>query len=157
MCAVKSPIYFSPSSPKLRATETLFKGMQSLLRPLWEVRKHLNAHYWFAIELMWVEDQHKLTEGIKCWGQRLIKQRGPFAPALLTNLSPVKMTAREAWNSHRPHAESPFRLLCPISSQNGMSVYRWATWRDPSKKSYGYAIMSWGLGSIFAWVFHHYI
>lgn len=29
----------------------------------------------------------------QCRGQRLIKQRGTFAPALLTNLSPMKMTA----------------------------------------------------------------
>lgn len=92
----------------------------------------------------------------QCRGQRLIKQRGTFAPALLTNLSLVKMTAVEAWHSPRPYAKSPFRLLCPINSQNGLSVYRWAFWRGPSR-SYGYAIMSWGRRSIFAGLFYHYI
>lgn len=75
---------------------------------------------------------------------------------MLTNLSPVKMTAGEAWHSPRPYAKPPFRLLCPINSQNGLSVYRRAFWHDPSK-SYGYAIMSWGGRSIFAGLFYHYI
>lgn len=92
----------------------------------------------------------------QCRGQRLIKQRGTFAPALLTNLSPVKMTVGEAWHSPRPYVKSPFRLLCPINSQNGLSVYHWAFWRDPSK-SYGYAIMSRGGRSIFVGLFYHYI
>lgn len=91
----------------------------------------------------------------QCRGQRLIKQRGTFAPALLTNLSPVKMTAGEAWHSPRPYAKSPSRLLCPINSQNDLSVYRWVFWHDPLK-SYGYAIMSWGGQSIFAGLFYHY-
>lgn len=92
----------------------------------------------------------------QCRGQRLIKERETFAPALLTNLSPVKTTAGEAWHGPCPYAKSPFRLLCPINSQNGLSVYRWAFWRD-TPKSYGYAIMSWGSRSIIAWLFYHYI
>lgn len=59
-------------------------------------RKHLNAHYWFAMELKRVEGQRKADRRHQCRGQRLIKQRGTFGPALLTNLSPVKMTAGEA-------------------------------------------------------------
>lgn len=120
------------------------------MQPLQRVRKHSNAHYRFVMEPNWVKGHGD------CWGQRLIKQRGTFAPALLTNLFPVKMTATEAWHSPRPYAKSPFRLLCPISSQNGMSVYGWALWHDPSK-SYGYAIMSWGGRSIFAGLLYHYI
>lgn len=92
----------------------------------------------------------------QCLGQRLIKHRGTFAPALLTNLSLVKMTAGEAWHSPRPYAKSPFWLLCLINSQNGLSVYRWAFWHGPSR-SYGYEIMSWGSRSIFAGLFYHYI
>lgn len=114
------------------------------------IRKHLKAHYWFVLEPNRVEGHGD------CRGQRLIKQGGTFAPALLTNLSPVKMTATEAWRSPRPYAKSPFGLLCPISSQNGPSVHRWAPWHDPSK-SYGYAIMSWGGRSIFAGLLYHYI
>lgn len=120
------------------------------MQPLQGVRKHLNAHYCFAMEPMQTDRRHQ------CRGQRLIKQRGTFAPALLTNLSPVKMTVGEAWHSPRPYVKSPFRLLCPINSQNGLSVYHWAFWRDPSK-SYGYAIMSRGGRSIFVGLFYHYI
>lgn len=48
------------------------------------------------IALVWRVRQLRLTEGISVGGQRLIKQRETFAPVLLTNLSSVKMIAREA-------------------------------------------------------------
>lgn len=138
------------------AVETIVQRDAVSYAAITGVRKHLSSHYWFVIELKRVEGQSRLTEGISVLGQRLIKQRGTFAPALLTNLSPVKMTAGEAWHCPRPYAKSPFRLLCTINSQNGLSVYSWAFWRHPSK-SYGYAIMSWGGRSIFVGLFYHYI
>lgn len=50
--------------------------------------KHLNTHYCF--EATQADRRHQ------CGGQRLIKQRGTFAPVLLTNLSSAKMMAAEA-------------------------------------------------------------
>lgn len=125
--------------------------VQSLMQPLQEVRKHLKAHYWVCCGAAVSESQHRLTEGIKCWGQRLIKQRGTFAPALLTNLSPPERRDTDLIPMLNLH------FCCrPISSQNSMSVYGCTFWRDPSK-SYGYAIMSRGGRSIFAGLSYHYI
>lgn len=59
------------------------------------------------------EESGGLTEGIGVGGgQRLIKHRRTFAPALLTNLSPVEMTAAAMLNLH----------LGPISPPDGPSV-----------------------------------
>lgn len=151
MCAVKSSTYFSFSSPKWRAVETIVQRDAVSYAAITGGQKTLKCS---LLVCCGAEGPTQADRRHQCRGQRLIKQRVTFAPALLTNLSPVKMTAGEAWHGPRPYAKSPFRLLCPINSQNGLSVYRWAFWRDASK-SYGYAIMSWGGRSIFAGLFYH--
>ena len=126
--------------------------MQFLTQPLQgSENSYCSLLLWYGV--LWPTQADRRHQ---CWGQRLIEERGTFALALLTNLSLVKMTAGEAWHSPRLYSKSPFQLLCPINSQNGLSVCHSAFWHDPSK-SYGKAIMSWGSRSIFARLFYHYI
>lgn len=84
----------------------LFKGMQSLMKPLqagggewrWDegVGKALKCSLLvcYRAEVSGGPSQADIRH--QCRGQRLIKQRGTSAPALLTNLSPAKTTAGEA-------------------------------------------------------------